>query len=148
MDLAIIKEILEPFLKENDILFYDTELVKEDGNLFLRVFLDKDGGISIDELSNANDFLSSKIDQYDKDLPNYYLEVSSPGAERELKTDDDINNAKDKYIHVEVSNMIYEGFLLESDIESITNRINIKGRFKNIKINKSEIKFIRLAIKF
>ena len=148
LDLKIVEEILKPYLEQNNLKFYDCVLEKEDGNLFLRVFLDNDGGISIDELSNANDFLSSKIDQYDKDLPNYYLEVSSPGAEKVLKTKDDIVESIGKYIHVEIENMIYEGTLESFDDDKLVMRINAKGRFKNVSIDYSSIKLVRLAIKF
>ena len=51
------------------------------------------------------------------------------------------------YVHVEVENMIYEGTLEEASPESITLRINIKGRFKKMNIKKEEIKLIRLAVK-
>ena len=149
MDLAIIKEILEPFLKENDILFYDTELVKEDGNLFLRVYLDKKGGITIDELALANDYLSERIDKYDSDLPEYFLEVSSPGAEKKLRNYDEVKENIDSYIHVELPQMIYEGVLLDAlDDGTITMKINAKGRFKKVSFNYEEVKLIRLAVKF
>jgi len=149
MDLTIIKEILEPFLKENDISFYDTELVKEDGNLFLRVYLDKKGGITIDDLALANDYLSERIDKYDSDLPEYFLEVSSPGAEKKLRNYDEVKENIESYIHVELPSMIYEGVLLEAlDDGTITMKINAKGRFKKVLFNYEEVKLIRLAVKF
>ncbi len=149
MDLTIVKEILEPFLKENNLLFYDVALEKEDGNLFLRVYLDKKGGITIDELALANDYLSERIDKYDSDLPEYFLEVSSPGAEKALRSLDEVKENIDSYIHVELPNMIYEGVLLEAlDDGSITMKINAKGRFKKVTFNYEEVKFIRLAVKF
>ncbi|MBP5694775.1 MAG: ribosome maturation factor RimP, partial [Bacilli bacterium] len=142
-------EILEPFLKENNLLFYDSVLEKEDGNLFLRVYLDKKGGITIDELALANEYLSERIDKYDNDLPEYFLEVSSPGAEKVLKNYEMVKENIDQYIHVELENMIYEGNLIEAlDDGSITMRINAKGRFKKVTFNYEEVKLIRLAVKF
>ena len=148
MDINICKEILEPFLKENDLIFYSVELVKEYGTTILRVILDKKGGLDIELLAKANEYLSERIDKYDGDMPEYMLEVSSPGAERLLRNDEEIKNSIEKYIHVETPNMIYEGVLKEVSDEEIIVRINIKGRFKNQPINKSEIKLIRLAVKF
>ncbi len=149
MDLNVIKEILEPFLKENNLEFYDSVLEKEDGNLFLRVYLDKKGGITIDELALANDYLSERIDKYDSDLPEYFLEVSSPGAEKALRNYAEVKEYIDSYIHVELPNMIYEGVLLEANDEGlITMRINAKGRFKKVSFNYEEVKLIRLAVKF
>ena len=143
------KEILKPFLEERNLKLYDSELVKEDGNLILRVTIDNiDGPIDIDTLALANEYLSDRIDKYDKDMPEYMLEVSSPGAERVLKNDEEIEKSIEKYIHVETSNMVYEGVLKESNSEEIVERISIKGRFKNQEISKNEIKLIRLAVKF
>ena len=147
MDLQITKTILEPFLKEHDLIFYDVELVKEFGYLILRVTLDKKGGIDVDTLGLANEYLSERIDAYDKDMPEYMLEVSSPGAEKVLRNDEEISEAIGMYTHVEVEGMVYEGELVEADSDSVTLRINIKDRFKKINIKKEEIKLIRLAVK-
>ncbi len=143
------KEILKPFLEEKGLILYDSLLVKEDDNLILRVLIDNpDGLIDIDTLALANEYLSDRIDKYDDNMPEYMLEVSSPGAERELRNDEEIEKSINKYIHVEIPNMIYEGTLLEANVDQIVIRINIKGRFKNLAINKNEIKLIRLAVKF
>lgn len=147
MDLQITKTILEPFLKEHDLIFYDVELVKEFGYLILRVTLDKKGGIDVDTLGLANEYLSERIDKYDQDMPEYLLEVSSPGAEKVLRNDEEILDSIGMYTHVEVENMVYEGELVEADSSSVTLRINIKGRFKKMNIKKEEIKLIRLAVK-
>lgn len=143
------KEILKPFLEEKGLILYDSLLVKEDDNIILRVLIDNpDGLIDIDTLALANEYLSDRIDKYDDNMPEYMLEVSSPGAERELRNDEEIEKSINKYIHVEIPNMIYEGTLLEANVDQIVIRINIKGRFKNLAINKNEIKLIRLAVKF
>lgn len=147
LDINICKEILDPFLKENDLIFYSVELVKEYGSLILRVILDKKDGLDIDLLAKANEYLSERIDKYDADMPEYMLEVSSRGAERTLDSEEEINEALDSYIHIETSNMVYEGVLVENNVDSITMTINIKGRFKKIPIKKEEIKLIRLAVK-
>ena len=147
MDINVCKEILEPFIKEHDLIFYDVSLVKEFGYLILRVLLDKKGGIDLETLSLANEYLSERIDKYDQDMPEYMLEVSSPGAEKELRNEDEINETIGQYVHVETNNMVYEGTLEESSLENIVLRINIKGRFKNQAILKNDIKLIRLAVK-
>jgi len=144
-----IKTILEPILEEKNLVFYDTEIVKEDNNLIVRVTIDNPNGlIDIDSLAEINQYLTDRIDKYDSDMPEYMLEVSSPGAERLLRNEEEIKNSIEKYIHVETNNMIYEGVLKEVNDDNIIVRINIKGRFKNQPINKNEIKLIRLAVKF
>ena len=142
------KEILKPFLEEKNLVLYDVDVVKEDGNLILRILIDNPSGlIDLNALAEANEYVSDRIDKYDADMPEYMLEVSSPGAEKVLRNDDEIMDAIGEYVHVEVPGMVYEGNLLETDLETVTLRINIKGRFKKQIIKKEEIKLIRLAVK-
>ncbi|MDE6656217.1 MAG: hypothetical protein K2J85_04415 [Anaeroplasmataceae bacterium] len=147
MDLNKIKDILIPYLEERDLSFYSIELVKEEDALILRVCIDKEGGIDIDSLALCNEFLSERLDSMDQDMPEYFLEVSSPGAEKELRSLSEISNHIGDYIHIEVPNMIYEGHLLAIEGEELVLRFNAKGRFKTIHIPYQEIKFIRLAVK-
>lgn len=147
MDINICKEILDPYLKEHDLIFYKVELVKEASMLILRVILDKKGGIDIDELGDANEYLSAKLDKYDSDMPEYLLEVSSRGAERTLDNEEEISESVGKYIHVVTNDNEYEGEFLENTPSTITVRCNLKGRFKNFVLDKNEIKLIRLAVK-
>ena len=147
MDINICKEILAPFIKEHDLIFYDVSLVKEFGYLILRVLLDKKGGIDLETLSLANEYLSERLDAYDMDMPEYMLEVSSPGAEKELRNQEEIVDSIGQYVHVEVENMVYEGILEDANNDNITLRINVKGRFKKQIIMINEVKLIRLAVK-
>ncbi len=148
MDLKKVEDILTPYLEEKGLSFYSVELIKEADALILRVCIDKDGGIDIDDLALCNEFLSEKMDLIDKDMPEYFLEVSSPGAEKELRNIDEIRKNVGSYIHVELENMIYEGNLLEvTNNNEIVIRFNAKGRFKTINISYEDIKFIRLAVK-
>ena len=147
MDLKIVEEILRPFLEEHQCKLYNVELVKEFGYLILRVLIDNKDGIDLDTLALANEYLSTRIDEYDKDLPEYMLEVSSPGAEKELRNIDEIKDSISKYIHIDTNNLSYEGTLIDCDDEEITLRVNLKGRFKNFKIKHIDIKLIRLAVK-
>jgi len=147
MDLKIIEEILKPYLDEHNLIYYDAELVKEFGYLILRVSIDKKGGIEIDELALVNEYLSERIEAYDQDMPEYMLEVSSPGAEKPLRNKEEILENIGAYIHVEVPNMVYEGTLEGLEDDQLSMRINAKGRFKKVVINYDEIKMIRLAVK-
>ncbi len=150
MNLNIIPKILKDKLNDNNLTLYEYNLVKEDGNLILRIIIDRDEGVDINLLAEINEFLSNELDKYDADMPEYFLEVSSLGAERELKNKDDIIKSVGKYIHVELkdNNIIYEGVMLDANQDIITIRVNFKGRFKNIDIEYQNIKFIRLAVKF
>ena len=147
MDLKIVNQILDPYLKEKNLILDDVELVKESGYLILRVSIDKENGIDIDELAAVNEYLSERIDKYDSDMPEYMLEVCSPGAEKLLKSISEVKANVGKYVHVEIINMIYEGVLESVNENKITLKINAKGRFKKVVLDYEDIKIIRLAVK-
>ncbi|MBC8830577.1 ribosome maturation factor RimP, partial [Escherichia coli] len=77
----------------------DIAFEKEGPNWFLRIFIDKDGGVDIDECAAVSEKVSEKMDENDPITQNYFLEVSSPGAERPLKKEQDFENAVSKYVH-------------------------------------------------
>ncbi len=82
-----VTELVTPILEEKDFELVDIEFVKEGKSWYLRVFIDKPAGINIEECALVSDQLSEALDNCDPDpIPQaYYLEVSSPGAERPLK---------------------------------------------------------------
>lgn len=81
-------ELAEPIAKENGCYLYDVEYVKEGGIYFLRIFVDKEEQpISLDECEVINRAFSAALDKIDPIQQNYYLEVSSPGVERKLRTE-------------------------------------------------------------
>ncbi len=80
-----IWELAEPIAHKEGCYVYDLEYVKEGGIWFLRVYLDREGGISLDECEAVSRLLSDALDVADPISQQYYLEVSSPGVERKLK---------------------------------------------------------------
>ncbi len=66
----------------------EIEYVKEGKNWFLRLFIDKENGVDIEECGIVSEKLSEKLDEIDPIPHNYFLEVSSPGAERPLKKEE------------------------------------------------------------
>ncbi len=150
-----VTELVTPYLDKRNFYLVDLEFVKEGQNWFLRVFIDKEEGIDIDECVEVSEFLSEKLDQLDPDpIPQaYFLEVSSPGAERPLKREEDIKNAVGEYIHVSLYQGIekekqWEGFLQEVSDDTLTIKVKIKTREKVLRIPRSNIAKIRLAIQF
>ena len=85
--LTSVIEIITPLCEENGCFLYDAEFQKEGKNQILRIFVDKDGGINIDECENVSRLISKKLDDEDLIATAYQLEVSSPGAERKLTKD-------------------------------------------------------------
>lgn len=82
--LAAISELVECICQQNGVYLYDVEYQKEGKNQVLRVYIDKDGGINIDECETVSRCLSEELDRADLIATAYNLEVSSPGAERKL----------------------------------------------------------------
>lgn len=97
---SAVESMVKPFLDENGFELVDIEYVKEGSNWFLRVYVDKDGGIDIDDCGRVSEYLSEKLDEKDPIPGAYFLEVSSPGAERPLKKPADFLKAVGKHVFV------------------------------------------------
>ena len=148
MDLTKVKEILIPYLEKNELTLYDVKWTSEYGYKVLQVFVDKSGGIDTDTLATVNEYLSAELDKLDADMGEYMLEVSSPGAEKELRNKEEVLENVGKYIFIKTLDNEYEGDFISFENDVVVIRINIKGRMKNINVNYSNIKLIRLAVKF
>ena len=77
-------ELAEPLAKELGLSLWDVQFVKEGADWFLRVFIDKEEGVSIDDCVDMTHALSPVLDKEDPISQEYLLEVSSPGLERRL----------------------------------------------------------------
>lgn len=151
----IVKDAVNPIVSQHNFELVDVEFVKEGKSWFLRVYIDKPGGIDIEECALVSEQLSEKLDQLDPDpIPQaYFLEVSSPGAERPLKTEKDWQRAVGNYVHLSYYQQIegegfHEGTLLSYDDEKAVLEIRVKTRRKEIEIPRKNIAKARLAIQF
>lgn len=150
-----VHDLLVPILDQHHFELVDVEFVKEGSSWYLRVFIDKPNGIDLEDCALVNDALSEKLDSIDPDpIPQaYFLDVSSPGAERPLKKETDFQNALGEYIHISLyqavdGEKIYQGILKALDQETLTLAIKIKTRQKEVTFNRKEIAKARLAIEF
>ena len=150
-----VRVVVQPIVDEQNLELVDMEFLKEGKNWFLRIYIDKPGGIDIEECALISEKVSEALDAIDPDpIPQaYFLEVSSPGAERPLKTEADMQNAIGKYVHLSFYQAIdgekfYEGTLKELNDESVVLTIRIKTRTKDIEIERKQIANARLAIQF
>ncbi|NLO93124.1 MAG: ribosome maturation factor RimP, partial [Clostridiaceae bacterium] len=80
-----VEEIAEPIVEEAGCELVGVDFVKEGSNWFLRVYIDKHEGVSLDDCEKVSRPLNSKLDELNPISQPYYLEVSSPGVERPLK---------------------------------------------------------------
>ncbi len=147
LDLKIVEELVMPVINENNFSLYSIEWANEFGYKILRVCVDKTGGINSDDLGIVNDYLSEKLDQYERELPdNYMLEVSSPGAEKPLRSEAEVEENVGNKIHVTLEKQEYEGKLLSFVDGVLELSINVKGRIKKVKVPYCDAKEIRLAV--
>jgi len=116
--------MIRPMIDENGFELVDIEFVKEGGNRFLRVIVDKPEGIDIDDCSKISEYVSEKLDEQDPITEAYFLEVTSPGAERPLKKPQDFHKAINKNIFITTFEPIdgkkeLEGILTSFDEENL-----------------------------
>jgi ribosome maturation factor RimP len=148
-----VEELVTPILNENNLELVDIEYVKEGKNWFLRVYIDKDNGIDIEECGIVSERLSEKLDAIDPIPHNYFLEVSSPGAERPLKKEKDYQKAIGKNVFIKTYEPIdgekaFEGILTDYNGEIVTVEMKIKTRKKTVQIPFDKIAGARLAVTF
>ena len=82
-----VKELAEPIAEELGVWIWDVEFVKEGARRILRITIDSEEGITIDDCEKLHRAIDPVLDEADPIEDQYYLEVSSPGIERELKND-------------------------------------------------------------
>ncbi|MBW7454215.1 ribosome maturation factor RimP [Paenibacillus sepulcri] len=146
---TVIEEMVQPFFDEHGFELVDVEYVKEGSNWFLRIFVDKEGNIDIDECGRISEFISEKLDESDPITEAYFLEVSSPGAERPLKKPQDVSKAIGKHVFVTTYEPVsgakeFEGTLLSFDGEEVV----IDMGKKKYTIPYAKVASARLAIVF
>lgn len=131
------EELVIPILEKRSFELWDVEYVKEGPEMYLRVFIDKEGGIMIDDCVDVSHELSDLLDEYDYIDDEYILEVSSPGLGRTLKKDREYEKSIGRDVDIKLYKPVdgskeFTGTLIAFDAESVT-----------IKIDEEEKTFIR-----
>lgn len=146
----IVSELVTPILSEMGLELVDIEYKKEGSNWFLRVFIDNEvGSIDIDDCSLVSEQLSQKLDEVDP-IPNaYFLEVSSPGAERPLRKEKDFLKAVGRHVHITTKEPIEGVSLFEGELVSFADgKLTVKEAKKTYVISQDQIDTARMAIVF
>lgn len=144
------EEILTPIVQEYGFELVDVEYVKEGGTWYLRSYIDKPGGISIDDCEMVSRRLSDILDEKDYIDDSYIMEVSSPGLGRPLRKEKDFKRSLGEEVEVRTYRMIdkkkeFTGILKSYDADTVTIELE-DGTEKTFE--KSEIALIRLAFDF
>ena len=143
------EELVTPLIEQNNFELVDIEYVKEGSNWYLRVYIDKPGGINVDDCELISRALSDKLDEEDFIDDAYILEVSSPGLGRPLKKDKDFERSLGEDVEIKLYRMKdgtkdYRGFLKSYNKEEIV----IEDNDEEITFKRSEIALVRLALDF
>ena len=143
-----VEEIAKPIAEEYGCQLIGAELIEEEGEWYLRVYIDKDGGVTMDDCVNVTRPLNEKVDDVLPEGLVDYFEVSSPGPDRLIKKEDDFERFKGSQVHMMLNTKVrdkteFTGKLIGLENNSIM--INVKGQL--ISIDKEKVLSVRLSEK-
>lgn len=147
--------LLEPIAAANGCEIYDVEYVKEGSDWYLRAYIDKAGGVSIDDCENVSRALSDKLDAEDFIPDAYILEVSSPGLGRALKKDRHLEKSLGQEVELKTYKPIEQGAVKQKEFTGIlkaydkdTVTIKAENQTEEMVFAKTDIAVIRLTLDF
>ena len=141
--------LLTPIVESNGFELVDVEYVKEAGNWYLRGYIDKPGGITVNDCETVSRAFSDRLDEDDFIEDSYIMEISSPGLDRPLKKEKDFARSIGKLVEIRTYRPIEKqkefcGELTAYDNNSVT--IDEEGTPRTF--DKKDIALVRLAIDF
>lgn len=144
-----VEEYVMPIIEQNNYELVETEFVKEGANYYLRLYIDKEGGFSINDCETVSRYLEQKLEEDDFIDKAYILEVSSPGIDRVLKKDSEYIKYKGRIVDIKLYKPIdkvkeFQGEL----IGLIEDKIVINQDNKEISFDKKDVAICRLAVIF
>lgn len=145
----IVSDIATPICEANNLELVDVEFVKEGPHRFLRLTIDKEEGVALEDCELISRGLNEELDRLDPIEENYFLEVSSPGLERELKRDADYKKYEGKLIQAK----LYQALNGQKVVEGIL--IGLKDGYilvqvdnETIEIPKDKASTVKLVVSF
>ena len=147
---AKTEELILPILDEFHFELVDVEYVKEGGTWYLRAYIDKEGGITVNDCEDVSRKMNEILDREDYIDGSYIFEVSSPGLGRPLKKEKDYIRSMGKRLEIRTYRAIdhekeFYGILKAYDADSVTI---VTDEEKEMTFTKAEIALIRLAFDF
>ena len=144
------EELLLPLVEQHGFELVDVEYVKEGGNWYLRAYIDKPGGITVDDCELISRALGDLLDEKDFIEESYILEVSSPGLGRPLRKDKDFARSIGEEVEVKTFKAVnhqkeFTGILKEYDKDKII--IEMENQ-ETMEFARTEIALVRLAFDF
>lgn len=148
-----LKTWIEPLLESKGCTLYDLEWDRKMKPPVLRVMIDReDGGVDLDLCAACSEAISARLDETDEIPQEYMLEVCSPGAERELKTEKQIEAQVGKYVYIRMKEPVggFNEVVAKLDAcspQELSLSFFIKGRPKKLKVERANIAQIMSAVK-
>lgn len=145
-----VTEYLNPVMQENNFELVDIEFQKEGSNWYLRIYVDKEGGFTIDDCELVSRALSKKLEENDPIEQAYILEVSSPGLDRPLKKDEDFIKFKGSVVDIKLYKNINKKKEFQGKLKGLENNIIMieQEDGEDISFAKDDVAVIRLAVLF
>lgn len=145
----IAAELVQPILDRLSYELVDVEFLKEGAHWYLRVYIDKPGGIAIEDCQVVSEELSDRLDESDPIKQSYILEVSSPGLERPLKKDSDYERFRGEPVEVKLFQPVNGKKVFEGDLLGLEGSlINIKQGSEVLRFDRADVAVIRRVVKF
>lgn len=145
----IVMSIAQPIAQDMGVYVVDIEFKKESKDWFLRIYIDKDGGVSIDDCEQLSRRFSDEIDKTDPIEQNYCLEVSSPGADRKLQKEREFLYYLGRNVDVKLYQAIDGNKKFSGVLKSFSDKtavIDCGGKLMEVAQNQAV--YIRLAFTF
>ena len=152
--IDFVERIAEPLAAEMGYEVYDVDYEKEGPNWYLKVFMDKEGGFSINDCVDFSHALEAKLEDNDPIETPYILEVSSPGLDRVLKKDKDFQKNLGKIADVKLYQPMDEvgGKSFQAEIKAYDQEAQnvtfVLEDGKEITLNRKDLSGVRLAVIF
>ncbi|MBP2031665.1 ribosome maturation factor RimP [Clostridium algifaecis] len=142
--------LIKPIVCNLNYELYHLEIVKEENENYLRIYIDKeDSGISLEDCEKVSRAVSDMLDVEDPISFSYYLEVSSPGIERTLYTDEHLKRYIGSEVRIKIDGLLkgkkeYEGELLNFDQDNLQVKINDE----DVDVPRNKILNVSLKVNF
>ena len=143
--LESIKEMVLPLIEQNDCYLDDIEYVKDNNEMYLRIYIEKNEGyLDMDTCVAVSELISDKLDETDPIKDEYILEVSSPGIEKPLKTFEQVQKSVGEYVYAKFKNPKAGLYEVEGYLKSVDNQeLEFEYLVKNIKKKISDIQYLQ-----
>lgn len=144
-----VTKLVEPIIENLGYELYDVEYAKEGKNYFLRIFIDNEKGISLDDCEKVNNAITDMLYEANYIKDQYFLEVSSPGIERHIRKEKHLQESIGKEINIKLFKAIEKQKEVTGILKSFDEaNIIIETETQELSIERKNISLMKLAYKW